>query len=161
MTFVVVALLVSGCGGGGSNEDAGTFDQAFTGTWTGSGGWATSSYKPTPSSTSKSYAAYLHSTFVISGDHTVPASSVCPEFSSVPATVLRLQGRGNTATWDGTLECPPAWFPWCSYTLRHVLLTLHADGSLSVEGTGTAAGCDADDPTVPPLDFNFSYTGTK
>ncbi len=90
----------------------------------------------------------------VSGN-TATVSLVCP---ITGAGSLEAHGSGNSATWDGTLVCPPLVFPgYCDYvvlTLRHATANL-SGGTLTAIATGSGTGCGATES------MTVTFSGTK
>jgi len=127
--------VLAACGGGTNNgNNGGGLNPAFAKQWTGA------STISGPGLNGTSYAAQITISGVNGNSATV--TQVCLDSSGS----MTVTGSGNSAVWNGTLDCPP--LPQaganCSLTLTFTSAsaTLSANGTtLNATGTGTVTGC--------------------
>lgn len=137
-----LVVLVCGCG---SSEEA-PLNPNFAGTWTGNTYVTLQGLNPYPPIPSQTMVT-------VNGN----------EATSVPcgsATDQVATGSGDTASWIGTASCPPVSLTGqfiCAsvvFTFTQSTTTLN-NGTLSIVGTGTAAGCSLSYPLTE------IFNGTK
>ena len=134
------------CACGSSNGSSG-LNAAFAKTWTGTTTTTVSGQTFTGTNG--------HLTITVSGNNAT-VNTVCPDASgSVNAT-----GSGNSASWSGTLACPPVQVTGCpsSLTLTYTTatLTLSSDNkTLNVQAGGTVSGCNFNNTP-----FTTTFAGT-
>lgn len=118
------------CGGGSSSGQDPDLDAAFTGTWTGPATLTLAGEMP------QSYTARI--VVAVSG-RSLTAANVCLDGSGSIAA----SGGGRSASWTGSLSCPPASFSNCaSVTETFQSATIFLEGNaLFAQGGGTMAGC--------------------
>lgn len=143
MRWILIAVAISGCGGGSSSGPA-DLDAAFTGTWTGPATLTLAGETP------QSYTARI--VVAVSGQ-SLAAANVCLDGSGSIAA----SGSGRSASWTGSLSCPPVSFSNCtSVTETFQSATIFLEGNaLFAQGGGTMAGCGVSKA------FFISMTGSK
>ncbi len=138
----LVSALAIGCGGSDSGFE---LNPAFNGTWSGPTTIAAGGYQP--------YTYQSQLVVVVSGDIATVAL-ICPTGDGAITAI----GVGNEASWEGTLVCPPFPFGGCSaltLTVRTGSARLNSDGTMTVQGTGTAMGCGND------LNVTYTFVGSR
>jgi len=144
---LVVTLLLASCGGSTETIEpftAGPLDPGFAKTWSGSGTMTCPGFTATESATMP---------ITVSGD-SLTASMACLGGSRVNLTAT---GSGTTASWSGSLSCPPAADSSCAtwvYTRLSSTLTLNANGTLSAFSAGRLVGCGTN------VDCTTTFNGT-
>lgn len=143
--LMLACLALCACGGSNGNALP-DLNAAFAKTWTGTS--TTTAAGQTFTGTNS------HLTILLVTGHIATVSTGCPDASgSVNAT-----GTGNSASWSGTLACPPVQVTSCSLTLTYTTatLTLSSDNkTLNVQAGGTVSGC-----TFNNTPFTATFVGT-
>ncbi len=142
LVVALVSALATGCGVSDSGFD---LNPAFNGTWSGPSTIAADGYQP---STHQSQMVV-----VVSGD-TATVVMICPTGEGAITAI----GVGNEASWEGTLVCPPVSYGGCdalTLTIRTGSVRLNANGTMTVQGTGTATGCGND------LNVTYTFVGSR
>lgn len=144
---LVAALTMTSCGGTEPPPPTGPLDTGFAKTWIGvptvaCTGFATVTYPSTPVE------------ITVSGS-SLTAILLCSVGSGISVTAT---GSGSTATWAGSLSCPPDVQEGCPsglvFTHTSRTYTLNANGTLTVSGTGTLS-CGA-----ATTDCTTGFSGT-
>src|SRR5207237_87701 len=120
--LIAIALA---CACGGSSGGSPNLDPAFSGTWTGPATLVVSGQG------SQSYTARI--VIAVSGQ-TATVADVCLDGSGS----ITAQGSGETASWQGSLTCPPVAFSNCSSVtevFQSATTTLNGN-ALSAQGSG-------------------------
>ena len=141
--WVVVTVALAGCGSDKLNT-------AFAGIWTGPA-------TLTMGATMGAYTATenVQLTATLPSETTLTISPVCPgNTGSLTAT-----GSGDSASWTGTVTCPPFAVGPCAsvtVTLNNGTGSLSSDGkTLTLRATGTASGCST------TASFSWDFSGVK
>ena len=138
LAFLIAAT--AACGG----SSGGNLDAAMGGTWSGTATLTLQGASP------QTFAGDL--TLTVSGQDATMAS-VCLDGSGS----VTMHGSGRSASWQGSLVCPPVQFTSCSavtMTFQSVNVTLNGS-TLTAQGAGSASGC------TTTLGFTLGLTGTK
>ncbi|MGZ6132318.1 MAG: hypothetical protein ACXWLF_09840, partial [Myxococcaceae bacterium] len=125
----LVAAAVLGCGGAGP-------DPRFGRTWEGTSTVEVEGEPPL------SYRSELR--VVVSGKTATVVDTCLDASASVPFT-----GDGTTLRWSGTLSCPGWAVSNCllvTYEFRTGVLSLNAEGGLTLKGSGQATACGFTSP---------------
>ena len=128
---------------GGSSSD--NLNTAFNGTWTGPLALTIGNQSPQQLGNGQLVIS-------VSGQN-ANVSQVCLDGSGSVAA----HGSGNSASWSGSLACPPIQFTNCSsvvLTLTSASATLNGS-VLTAQGAGTGTGCNT------TQNFTITFTGSK
>jgi hypothetical protein len=142
MRKILAFLMAAAAACGGSS--GGPLDPAMGGTWSGTATLTLQGGSP------QTFPGDL--TLTVSGQDATMAS-VCLDGSGS----VTMHGSGESASWQGSLVCPPVVFTGCSaVTLTFQSVNVALNGStLTAQGAGSASGCGT------TLGFTLGLTGTK
>jgi hypothetical protein len=148
--ILIAALFAVACGGssneGGNNQQTTpALDANFSGTWNGT---------TTLTFTGNEPSAYLSRLVIAVSGTSATLADLCPDGSGT----VTVTGSGQGASWSGTLPCPSIAFTNCAavaFTYHTGSMALNGNGSLTVQGTGTANGCGV------TLNLTTTFVGTK
>ena len=130
----------SACGG----SSGGNLDPALGGTWNGNATLTLQGGSP------QTFPGDLSLT--VSGQDAT-MNGVCLDGSNS----VTMHGSGKSASWQGTLACPPVQFTGCAVvTMTFQSASVSLNGTtLTAQGAGSASGCGT------TLGFTLGFSGTK